>query len=94
MSRRKVGVVVAAGAAVVGLVFASASATSTSQAATIHFGMDAPLTGPTQLVGQSDRQAVEAVVAYWNAHGGIRGRRVVVDVLDNASNPSQAVQNV
>ena len=73
MSRRKVGVVVAAGAAVVGLVFASASATSTSQAATIHFGMDAPLTGPTQLVGQSDRQAVEAVVAYWNAHGGIRG---------------------
>jgi branched-chain amino acid transport system substrate-binding protein len=56
--------------------------------------MDAPLTGPTQLVGQSDRQAVEAVVAYWNAHGGIKGRRVVVDVLDNASNPSQAVQNV
>ena len=56
--------------------------------------MDAPLTGPTQLVGQSDRQAVEAVVAYWNARGGIRGRRVVVDVLDNASNPSQAVQNV
>ena len=62
--------------------------------AAIYFGMDAPLTGPTQLVGQSDRQAVEAVVAYWNARGGIRGRRVVVDVLDNASNPSQAVQNV
>jgi branched-chain amino acid transport system substrate-binding protein len=56
--------------------------------------MDAPLTGPTQLVGQSDRQAVEAVVAYWNSRGGVRGRRVVVDVLDNASNPSQAVQNV
>ena len=56
--------------------------------------MDAPLTGPTQLVGQSDRQAVEAVVAYWNSRGGIKGRRVVVDVLDNSSNPSQAVQNV
>ena len=76
------------------LVFASASATSTSQASAIYFGMDAPLTGPTQLVGQSDRQAVEAVVAYWNSRGGIKGRRVVVDVLDNASNPSQAVQNV
>ena len=94
MSRRKVGVVVATGAAVLGLVFASASATSPSQASAIYFGMDAPLTGPTQLVGQSDRQAVEAVVAYWNSRGGIRGRRVVVDVLDNASNPSQAVQNV
>ena len=61
---------------------------------TIYFGMDAPLTGPTQLVGQSDRQAVEAIVNYWNARDGIKGRKVVVDVLDNASNPSQAVQNV
>ena len=94
MSRSKTGVVVAALSAVIALVFVSASATSPSQAGPIYFGMDAPLTGPTQLVGQSDRQAVEAVVAYWNARGGIRGRRVVVDVLDNASNPSQAVQNV
>ena len=94
MSRRKIGVVVAACAAVLALVFASASATSPSQASAIYFGMDAPLTGPTQLVGQSDRQTVEAVVAYWNSRGGIKGRRVVVEVLDNASNPSQAVQNV
>ena len=56
--------------------------------------MDAPLTGPTQLVGQSDRQAVEAIVKYWNARGGMKGKQVVVDILDNASNPSQAVQNV
>jgi branched-chain amino acid transport system substrate-binding protein len=94
MSRMKSGVLVAALAAVVSLAFASASATSTAQSAAIYFGMDAPLTGPTQLVGQSDRQAVEAIVRYWNARGGIRGRRVVVDILDNASNPSQAVQNV
>lgn len=93
MRRSKTGVVVAALAAGISLVFVSAAATST-QAEPIYFGMDAPLTGPTQLVGQSDRQAVEAVVAYWNAHGGINGRKVVVDVLDNASNPSQAVQNV
>ena len=94
MSRSKTGVVVAVLSAVIALVFVSASATSPSQAGPIYFGMDAPLTGPTQLVGQSDRQAVEAVVAYWNSRGGIKGRRVVVDVLDNASNPSQAVQNV
>ena len=84
MSRRNIGVVVAAGAAVLALVFVPASATSSTQVGPIYFGMDAPLTGPTQLVGQSDRQAVQAVVAYWNSHGGIRGRRVVVDVLDNA----------
>jgi branched-chain amino acid transport system substrate-binding protein len=68
--------------------------TTREYAGTIYLGMDAPLTGPTELVGQSDRQTVSAVVAYWNAHGGIKGNKVVVDVLDNASNPSQAVQNV
>ena len=56
--------------------------------------MDAPLTGATQLVGQSDRDAVQSIVSYWNAQGGIKGKEVVVDVLDNASNPSQAVQNI
>ena len=47
MSRRTIGVVVTAGAAVLALVFASASSTRPSAAATIYFGMDAPLTGPT-----------------------------------------------
>jgi branched-chain amino acid transport system substrate-binding protein len=92
MSRRKSGVLAAAGA-VLTLLVASAF-TTRAGAGTIYIGMDAPLTGPTQLVGQSDRQTVDAVVAYWNAHGGIKGNKVVVDVLDNASNPSQAVQNV
>ena len=89
MSRSKIGVVVAAAAVVVSLVLASASATSTNQAGPIYFGMDAPLTGPTQLVGQSDRQAVEAVVAYWNARGGIKGGNLP-STFDNSSNPSQA----
>jgi len=56
--------------------------------------MDTPLTGPQAIVGQGDREAVLALVRYWNNRGGIKGRRIVVDVLDNASNPSQAVQNV
>jgi hypothetical protein len=43
MRRSKPGVaVVAAAAAVISLVFASASATSTDQGGTIYFGMDAP----------------------------------------------------
>jgi branched-chain amino acid transport system substrate-binding protein len=61
---------------------------------TVYLGMDTPLTGPQAIVGQGDREAVQALVQYWNSKGGINGRRVVVDVLDNASNPSQAVQNV
>ena len=61
---------------------------------TVYIGMDTPLTGPQAIVGQGDRETVIALAAYWNARGGINGRRLVVDVLDNASNPSQAVQNV
>jgi branched-chain amino acid transport system substrate-binding protein len=61
---------------------------------TVYLGMDAPLTGPQAIVGQGDRETVQALVRYWNNRGGIRGRRLVVDILDNASNPSQAVQNV
>jgi branched-chain amino acid transport system substrate-binding protein len=61
---------------------------------TVYLGMDTPLTGPQAVVGQGDRETVQALVAYWNRRGGIKGRRIVVDVLDNASNPSQAVQNV
>src|SRR5688500_10975713 len=56
---------------------------------TVYLGMDTPLTGPQAVVGQGDRETVQALVAFWNRRGGIKGRRIVVDVLDNASNPSQ-----
>ena len=95
MTRRKVFAALAAvGATAMLVVVTGFTSKQNAFSGTIYFGMDAPLTGPTELVGQSDRQTVQAVVAYWNARGGIKGRRVVVDVLDNASNPSQAVQNV
>jgi len=61
---------------------------------TVYLGMDTPLTGPQAIVGQGDREAINALVTYWNRRGGINKRRIVVDILDNASNPSQAVQNV
>ena len=95
MTRRKVfAALVAVGATAILAAVTGFTSKQNAFSGTIYFGMDAPLTGPTELVGQSDRQTVQAVVAYWNARGGIKGRRVVVDVLDNASNPSQAVQNV
>ena len=95
MTRRKVfAALVAVGATAIVAAVTGFTSNQNAFSGTIYFGMDAPLTGPTELVGQSDRQTVQAVVAYWNARGGIKGRRVVVDVLDNASNPSQAVQNI
>jgi branched-chain amino acid transport system substrate-binding protein len=61
---------------------------------TVYIGMDTPLTGPQAIVGQGDREAILALASYWNARGGVNGRRLVVDIRDNASNPSQAVQNI
>ena len=64
------------------------------QTRTVYIAMDAPLTGPTAVVGQGDREAVLALVNFWNRARAFKNRRIQVDILDNASNPSQAVQNV
>ena len=75
-------------------VLAGVTTGSAATRGTVYIGMDTPLTGARAIVGQGDRETVLALATYWNARGGINGRRLVVDVLDNASNPSQAVQNV
>ncbi len=93
--RGSIAAALTAVAAVVGLAILSGFTAHTNAfKGTVYIGMDAPLTGPTQIVGTGDREAVLALARYWNARGGINGRRIVVDVRDNASNPSQAVQNV
>ena len=91
---RRLLVLAAAVTAACSAVLVSAGSASPQQTGTVYLGMDTPLTGPQAIVGQGDREAVFALVRYWNNRGGIRGRRIAVDVLDNASNPSQAVQNV
>jgi branched-chain amino acid transport system substrate-binding protein len=53
-----------------------------------------PLTGPLSFVGVDNRQGVNAAVAEINRRGGIRGRRVRVQVFDDGSNPSQAVSHM
>jgi branched-chain amino acid transport system substrate-binding protein len=80
--------------AAVAVALATGFTTTSTLSGTIYLGMDSPLTGAQQVVGHGDRETVEALVRYWNAHGGIKGRRLVVDIVDDSSNPSQAVQNV
>jgi branched-chain amino acid transport system substrate-binding protein len=91
---RRLLVLAAAVTAACSAVLVTAGSASPQQTGTVYLGMDTPLTGPQAIVGQGDREAVLKLVRYWNNRGGIKGRRVVVDILDNASNPSQAVQNV
>ena len=81
-------------AAVALMALTGASAGEQQFRGTVYLGMDTPLTGPQAIVGQGDREAVLKLVRHWNNRGGINRRRLVVDISDNASNPSQAVQNV
>jgi branched-chain amino acid transport system substrate-binding protein len=53
-----------------------------------------PLTGPLSFVGVDNRQGVDVAVREINARGGIRGRRVRVQLFDDGSNPSQAVSHM
>ena len=53
-----------------------------------------PLTGPLAFVGVDNRQGVDAAVREINRNGGIRGRRVRVQLFDDGSNPSQAVSHM
>ena len=57
----------------------------------IYLAEISPLTGPLSFVGTDNRQGVEVAVKEVNAAGGVKGRRIVVDVFDDGSSPSQAV---
>src|SRR5215211_6170933 len=80
------------GVAAVAALLATAGAGSGGQTqGAIYLAEISPLTGPLSFVGTDNRQGVEVAVKELNAAGGIKGRRIVVDVFDDGSSPSQAV---
>jgi branched-chain amino acid transport system substrate-binding protein len=87
MNGRRFGV---AALVAVALVLLSAGAGSAQQGE-VWLAEISPLTGPLSFVGVDNRQGVNVAVAELNRRGGIRGRRVRVQVFDDGSNPSQAV---
>ena len=69
----------------------SGSEAAPRQGGTIHLALLSPLTGPLAFVGVDNRQGVEAAVREINARGGVRGRRIQLEIFDDGSNPSQGV---
>ena len=82
MTRRRIVPTVIAIVAALGVAVLAGFTNRSTLSGTVYIGMDSPLTGAQQVVGQGDRETVQALVKYWNAHGGIKNRRVVVDILD------------
>jgi len=85
------GALVALGAAAA-VVAVAVGFTVHKSASDIHIAMIAPLTGPYVFVGGPERDAATKAVAEINAHGGIKGHKLVMDVFDDASTPPQSVQ--
>jgi branched-chain amino acid transport system substrate-binding protein len=87
LSVRRLLVVLAA--LVLAGVAASSAGTVTRQP--VRLAMISPLTGPLSFVGVDNRAGVLAAVREINAAGGIRGRRIALEIFDDGSNPSQGV---
>jgi branched-chain amino acid transport system substrate-binding protein len=62
-----------------------------SQRGEVHLAMISPLTGPLSFVGVDNRAGVEAAIREINRRGGVRGRRIRLEIFDDNSQPSQGV---
>src|ERR1700739_4182782 len=60
---------------------------------TITLGVLTPLSGPAALIGKPLTAGQQAYFSYLNAHGGISGWRVSLDIKDDQYNPQLHVQD-
>lgn len=91
MERRSSRALAVLAVIVVSAVGAAGSTAGTEGTPTVRLAMISPLTGPLSFVGVDNRAGVLAAIREINARGGIRGRRIALDILDDGSNPSQGV---
>lgn len=61
---------------------------------TITIGSSAALTGPLAGFGVDIKQGVEAAMAHINSRGGINGRTLQLNMVDDAYEPKRTVDNV
>src|SRR4051812_39418017 len=54
-------------------------------------GAVASLTGPAAAFGKDWAEGFTAYVKAWNAAGGYKGRKIVIDILDDETNQVSAV---
>jgi len=59
----------------------------------IEIGWIGPLSGVNAVLGQWDTQGIELAIDAQNAKGGIHGRQLHLDKLDDAADPTQSVND-
>jgi branched-chain amino acid transport system substrate-binding protein len=66
-------------------------ATSSASAQDIRLGLATAVTGPVAAIGAQSRLGTQAAIAVINMKGGVKGRKLVLQVEDDACEPKQAV---
>jgi branched-chain amino acid transport system substrate-binding protein len=80
-------------AAVASAVVASAASTRPNAQGPIKIGISLSLTGDFSDPGKAVEKGYNLWAAYVNTHGGILGRQVQLKIVNDASDPNQAVSN-
>lgn len=62
--------------------------------APIEVGWIGPLSGVNAILGHWDTQGIELAIDAQNSKGGIHGRQIHIDKLDDAADPTQSVNDV
>ena len=94
MAKRTVGLLAAVAATAVVSAAVAATASSSSVAGQpIKIGISLSLSGDFSDPGKAVKRGYDLWAAYVNGHGGILGRQVQLKIVDDASNPNQAVTN-
>jgi branched-chain amino acid transport system substrate-binding protein len=58
---------------------------------TVTIGLSAPLSGPLKQVGQAFAQGVNLAVTEANSAGGVKTKRVIVEIVNDGGNRTQAI---
>ncbi|MBX3526403.1 MAG: branched-chain amino acid ABC transporter substrate-binding protein [Rhodoblastus sp.] len=74
-----------------GVAFAAVLAVAAPAAAQIKMGVGGPITGSAAAFGAQLKMGVEQAVEDINAAGGINGKKISVEVGDDASDPKQGI---
>lgn len=85
----RVGMHAASASGFVALAFAAGMSVATAQDFIV--GAVGSLTGPAAAFDKPVVEGVEAAIKYWNDKGGYKGRKVVLRLLDDESQPAIAV---
>jgi branched-chain amino acid transport system substrate-binding protein len=91
--RLLVALTAAALVAAVSVTAASTRPTRTAAQSPIKIGISLSLSGDFSDPGKAVKRGYELWASYVNAHGGILGRQVQLDIVNDASDPNQAVSN-